>query len=1055
MRISRLCIAHLILLMVVQSASAVVVQAGVQDRAVLNLNFEGNGPSAAMPALSDSAKTGAGPDAVTLPSGGASIRDPFNPELQGTAVLLDAAAQQLISVASSADISRPDTVTIAGLFVNLHSPADNLFRGLWAKRQPDGTPGKTNYGINYNPSSDALQVYINDGSGFKIVTFSTKSSLGYRRRVHLAITFATGDAPGADSDTDADDVRVQLFVNGVALAPVFAPVQDGTVGWLTDIALSNCISDAPLTIGSSFQKGESARIICDAFQVFPEALSAADAAGLFREVTGAAAEILSAEQSEAAPADHSGPAIQMFSQYGLTVGQKNRIVVTGSHLDGATLHLAAIGVTTAAAEGSNSGQAIFEPEIPANTVPGRYLARVATSNGVSAPQLVSVDLLKQFTETAFPEASPVAELPVAISGIISGTEQKRVYFSGKTGQKVVAEVESRRLGSELDPVVEIKTASASPIAIQWQQPDLAGDARAVVSLPADGLYFVEIHDLQYRAPQGSYWRLLLGDLPSTSVMYPPVLTSASSSVRSAGLAGISEPVTLKSNGNRVVLESGKALLPLSSLLNQTGVDVNEPLEGSFDTTPVDAAFTTPPFKPVFINGRITKAGETDQVLLTVTPGQALHFSVDTRRFSSPLRAEFMVYSGDTLVASSNGNSGTTEAAADYTVAEGVTQLRVQIRDFTGRGSSAAVYRLQVARKDRPSFLLQTRDASIALPSNGSVPLRLSVVRQNPSFRYNGPIRLSVLGVTGVTLVPDQISASDQDQDLLVVLTRSAIAEAVPGGDIAMLEIEGQTQGLDPNVSSRMSVRLESLPAASLTFTDNAIVSRRAESAIGTVLLESIPPILFRGIPAVIPLRTLPFSQTSATFVRYHWITTEKSRPVDPQKPAYGNKPLIQAGPFQYSMMSNSVYPLQIMVPSDVAENVIDAAIGAEFISQPVASAQGATAWTAPIRLTVDNAATLTVSSEAVKAPRKSMVSITGSLRRHPQFSDAVTVTIEGLPAGFVAPAVSVAADSAAFTLAVTVPEQAAVGEVPNLTLRGLSVTGNAITPAVPVKLIVE
>jgi hypothetical protein len=154
-------------------------------------------------------------------------------------------------------------------------------------------------------------------------------------------------------------------------------------------------------------------------------------------------------------------------------------------------------------------------------------------------------------------------------------------------------------------------------------------------------------------------------------------------------------------------------------------------------------------------------------------------------------------------------------------------------------------------------------------------------------------------------------------------------------------------------------------------------------------------------------------------------------------------------------MSNPVYPLQIMVPSDVAENVIDAAIGVEFIAQPVASAQGATAWTAPIRLTVDHAATLTVSAEAVKAPRKATVTITGSLRRHPQFADAVTVTIEGLPAGFVAPAVPVAADSAAFTLGVTVPEQAAPGEVPNLTLRGLSVTGTAITPAVPVKLIVE
>ncbi|MFN8708510.1 MAG: hypothetical protein ACK50J_17680 [Planctomyces sp.] len=1057
---SRPAVAAFLTLLAAEFLSIRPLSAAVQERATLVLNFDGTGTGSAAAVPVDSAATGAVADVVTIPAGATRIPDPFRASTHtsagksiGSSILLDPTSLQFVSIASSADLSRGDAVTVAGLFVNLHGPDDNAFRGLFAKRLPDGTV-TTNYGINYNPATDALQVYVNDAAGYKVVTYSQKNTLSYRRRVHLAASFGMGDAPGADADTDADDVRIQLFINGVAAVPQSASVVDNTVAWLSDVSLAKCVSETPLTVGASFAGGELSRLIVDHLTLFPEVISESDAATLFQEVLGEAAAGISSELPTPAVASASGPSIRSLSQYGLTAGTSQKLIVTGSGLAGARLRLPAAELSVAAVEGSTAEQAVFELNVPANVVPGRYALRVSTSAGVSAPGVISIDSLRQSLETQWSESAPATEFPLAVSGSIAGTEQKRVYFQGKAGQKISAEVEARRIGSGLDPVVEIRSANNSPLAIQWQQSELAGDARATTTLPTDGVYFVEIHDLQFQAPAGSFWRLLLGDLPPASAVFPPVLSASTTAVRSVSGAGIAEPVTIRPNGSRLVLESGSALLPLGAMVTQSGVEVTEPAPGAFDPAPLDAAFVTAPFLPLSINGRISAAGESDQVLLNVTAGQALNFHLMTRRFSSPLRGELLIYNGDALVASSNGESGTKEATADYTVAEGVKQLRVQIRDFTGRGSDASIYRLQIARKDRPGFELQTKDRSVRLPANGSAPLRLKVVRQSPSFRYVGPLRLTVKGITGVTLVPEVISGSETDQEIIVVLTRSVAASTSVEDDAGMLEMEAQSQGLDPNISNRMTVSLSVPGQSTLTIADNTIAGSRAEAVPVTVLLAGTPPILFRGMSAAVPVRTLSVSESSAPFVRYLMTTTEPMRLKDPNNPAAGNKPTISAGAFQAGQISGDLFPLEVTVPTDTEASVIDAVIGAETVAHPAAVASGPPAWTAPIRFSIADAATVSAPPAPIKAARLATVSFSGKVKRHAQFSGDVSVVLEGLPAGYSMVAAHLQKDQSDYTVSLTVPENAPVGEVAGLLLRGYS-GGNPITPSVPVPVVVE
>jgi hypothetical protein len=77
------------------------------------------------------------------------------------------------------------------------------------------------------------------------------------------------------------------------------------------------------------------------------------------------------------------------------------------------------------------------------------------------------------------------------------------------------------------------------------------------------------------------------------------------------------------------------------------------------------------------------------------------------------------------------------------------------------------------------------------------------------------------------------------------------------------------------------------------------------------------------------------------------------------------------------------------------------------------------------------------------------------VKRHPLFTEPVTISIDGLPQGYTATPAVVLADQSTFSVAVMIPEAAAVGEVPNLTLKIQHASGAVISNPVAVKLIVE
>ncbi|HET6423351.1 MAG TPA: hypothetical protein VFG20_06690, partial [Planctomycetaceae bacterium] len=502
-------------LLVVCSTTVLAQEATVRSRAVVNYTFdEESGPAI------DSATAGQGPNAGTLTNTPPRVPSPFWNQTGKRAVLLTAAQQQFVEIADAPDVDCPAEATVALFAVNLHGPTDGGYHGLFAKRGVQDGKTLTNYGINFTTQADNFQVYFNDGTGYRVANYSTKEALPFRKLAHITATWHIGDAPGNDADTDADDVRLQLFANGKPLTPkaVTNGFVQGTEAWSQDVQVANLVNKLPVSIGRSEAAGEYFEGVIDEFALFQQALSAEDAAKLFKEVAGADVEQKMQEDLPAAAAD---PEIANVSPPGWQLGSSTVVTITGKNFTPtSTLTMPLPGVTFEIQGTPTADRITAKVTVDAAVLPAIYPLWVRTEQGLSAARPIAIDLLSHRPYQSATAEKP-ADLPAAYFGTLAGGQELKIYFRGQKGQRVVADLELRRLGGKASPVLELKTAEGTPLQIRWGQSALRGDVRIEARLPADGLYYVELHDLAYRAP-GSPFRLKLGDLRLIDLPFPAV-----------------------------------------------------------------------------------------------------------------------------------------------------------------------------------------------------------------------------------------------------------------------------------------------------------------------------------------------------------------------------------------------------------------------------------------------------------------------------------------------------------------------------------------------------
>ena len=253
-------------------------------QSVVHYTFaEENGPA------KDAATVGQGADEGKLVNDPLRVASPFWNQQGKRALQLDAARQQYIEVADSPDVDAPVGVTVSMLLVNLTDPKDATYHGLFAKRGTADGKFSANYGINFQMSTDNFQVYLHDGTDYRVATYASNAAAPYRKLAYITATYTAGDAPGQDADTDVDDVRIQYFINGEPLVPksVGRGFINGNEAWTLDVNLAGLLSSLPLNIGRSEVTGEYTSAVIGDFRLIPRALSVEEVKKLFLEVAGA------------------------------------------------------------------------------------------------------------------------------------------------------------------------------------------------------------------------------------------------------------------------------------------------------------------------------------------------------------------------------------------------------------------------------------------------------------------------------------------------------------------------------------------------------------------------------------------------------------------------------------------------------------------------------------------------------------------------------------------------------------------------------------------------
>ena len=464
--------------------------------------------------------------------------------------------------------------------------------------------------------------------------------------------------------------------------------------------------------------------------------------------------------------------------------------------------------------------ATFLVEPPADVAAGVYSIRVVTSDGISNAQLFTVGVFPELVEDesrpgALPNTNDTAETaqvlpapPFTLNGTLRGPERDIFRLRAKAGEKRVVEVEARRCGSAIDPLLEILDANGAVIARSEDAPLLGLDARVDVAFPRDGEYQIVVRDSRFSTQTANFYRLKVGAYSYPREVFP--LGGRRGELVETTLGAETVKVDLRNAGANVhqvfVNMTGSPALPVPFAVGDDP-EVTAPA--------ADAAMSA----PITINGRLAEAGQVDRYTLRVPPGRAMTLRIQARELgTSKLMAvitardekgNVLGRSGDEPLADDLYNVNQSRTAGDPILRlqppAGVERVTVTIEDLALRGGREYAYRLNV-QPTAHDFRVILNSAFANVPANGSVAIPVTVQRQGFEDEIqlrvaNAPKGLRAEG--GYVVAGQPVKETPQNRNSRGVLILTA-EQFQPGAVLEPLEliVEGVAKLADGSVIVR-------------------------------------------------------------------------------------------------------------------------------------------------------------------------------------------------------------------------------------------------------------
>lgn len=717
------------------------------------------------------------------------------------------------------------------------------------------------------------------------------------------------------------------------------------------------------------------------------------------------------------------PEFRTVNVRGLQIGGSTTLVVEGDHFGVAPRLLLPFAGKQTLRPGFTDKLATFDVILEDAVPPGFHHLRVVTTGGVSLPVLIGVDRLPQQLL-----AATVDRLPVAMHGNLAGSTVAETTFSGKAGQKVMVEVEARRLGSGLRPVVHLYGPGRLQAAWSWSTPCLLGDTRLEATLPTDGAYTVALHDAEYAAPAPGFFRLKIGQWSFVDQVFPPVAGKDQRTVELIGStpSRSAEPPAL---GNH-------ALLPLAWPKDAVWSGLRPFVEASRRPElvghPGNGKTLDLPSGPLGISGRLLAPFEEQRYRLPTTPGSKVRFEVFAERLGSPLDIALVVRNeAGAELARAEDSAGTLDPALEFTVPEKTAALQVAVVESQGRADSRGVYRLTVDPVSpagaAPDFQLHTSARRVALAAGGRAVVPVWLERRGG---HAGVVELSAEGLpSGVKL--EGVTIPADGEGALVMLLRGE-----PAGGAAITTwrgrgADGQERALvlrghplerrQPWLATELAVAPISPPKDG----PFSVEWRGLTADAGLVLAGKLTlPVKVQRSPADAAVRLSLLTSQPPPVVNNQ---PDPSRAIRPEKPVE-----LAAKATDGDIIA--------LIPPELTGAVYDVAVQAELLSldkqtvlEIACTPVRRLAVRLPLALRLEGPSRIEAQQDLKTGVT---IAIVGLVERREGAVGDVIVGLTGLPAGGRADPVTVKAGETKFSVQVVLPPSVPVGALPGWKLTG-------------------
>jgi len=478
--------------------------------------------------------------------------------------------------------------------------------------------------------------------------------------------------------------------------------------------------------------------------------------------------------------------------------------------------------------------------IAPNAEPGERELRLQVAAGLSNPLVFCVGQLPEFREKGWrsspADANLTVTLPAGINGrIVPGSFERyrsvvrrtqpylpadvdRYRFAARQGQQLVLAVKARELTPYLaDAVPGWFQATVTLFDAQGRELAYDDDYRfhpdpvLHYEVPKNGDYVLEIKDAIYRGREDFVYRILLGELPFVTSIFP--LGCRAGERASIELKGWNLParkLTMDTKGKKpgVYPVSVRAKNLVSNQMPFAVDTLPEGLEKEPNDELKNAQKVT---LPMNVNGRIDPPGDRDIFRFTARAGGRIVAEVYARRLDSPLDSVLKLTDAQGLQLAFNDDhedkgAGLYTHFADSLLtatapADGTYYLH--LGDIQQKGGAEYAYRLRVS-PPRPDFDLRIVPSVVNVAAGGTARVTIYALRKDG---FSGDIALALKDAPkGYVLKGDRVPANQDKAEATLTVPPTPPAEPLS------LTVEGRaTAGGQPIV--RQAVPAEDMMQA--------------------------------------------------------------------------------------------------------------------------------------------------------------------------------------------------------------------------------------------------